>query len=203
MLPGPAPREFPVPQGVRSSVTLYELALLQRFAHEAGTVLEIGTHFGFTCIGMALAGAHVTSVDPHYEGPADAPDTWEPFLRNVERHELPMAGTRHAELVALYADGRGVVEPYRDISENIDHYRMGAEIRSWGMVFIDGDHVWPRPWHDVVIAKRHLAASGYIALHDVTPDWPGVFRAAKQLEQQGWPEVGRAGTLRVYQRPIR
>jgi predicted O-methyltransferase YrrM len=181
----PAPLAYPVPVGVRSSVTLHELALLQRFAAEAQTVLEIGTHFGFSCIGMALAGAHVTSVDPHYEGPADNPDTWEPFLRNVARHGV--------------ADD---IDAYRDIAENIDHYRhAGERHQEWGMVFIDGDHVWPRPHHDAELARRHLTDPGYIAFHDVTPNWPGVYRAALYLEErQGWREVGRANTLRVYRR---
>jgi hypothetical protein len=198
----PPPREFPVPQGVPTSVTLHELALLQRFASEAGTVLEIGTHYGFSCIGMALAGAAVTSVDPHFEGPADAPDTWEPFLLNVTRHGLPLAGLRQAGLVHAFAAGVGVVEPYRDISENIDQYQHAGEgARLWGMVFIDGNHVWPCPWRDAEIAMAHLAEGGRIAFHDVTPNWPGVYRAALQLEAKGWREQGRAGTLRVYRQP--
>lgn len=182
---------YPVPQGVRSSVTLHELALLQRFAAEAGTVLEIGTHFGFSCIGMALAGAHVTSVDPHYEGPFDAPDTWEPFLANVRRHGV-----------------EDDVDPIHDISANVEQYQHpGAEPRRWRMVFIDGDHVWPQPWHDAVLAMRVTdhpespSMPNYIAFHDVTPNWPGVYRAALHLEAKGWPEVGRCNTLRVYRRP--
>lgn len=180
----PAPREFPRPQGIPSSVTLHELALLQRFAAGAGTVLEIGTHYGFSCIGMALAGAHVTSVDPHFEGPANDPDTWGPFLANCRRHEL--------------------IEPY---ARRITPYRWPIEAHpfgpdeTFGLVFIDGDHVWPCPWRDAEIAIAHLAAGGCIAFHDVTPNWPGVYRAALQLEAQGWPEVGRVQTLRVYRAP--
>jgi predicted O-methyltransferase YrrM len=188
---GPAPREYPVPSGIPTSVTLHELALLQRFAAEAGTVLEIGTHYGFSCIGMALAGAHVTSVDPHFEGPANDPDTWEPFLANLRRHHV-------------WDD----VEPIRDISANIEQYAQAGQSRSWGMVFIDGDHVWPQPWFDAVLAKRVTAAivpdaDRFIAFHDVTRNWPGVYRAALQLEESGWPEVGRVQTLRVYRAPTR
>lgn len=213
--PPPAPA-FPVPTGIPSAVTLHELALLQRFAHEAGTVLEIGTHYGFSCIGMALAGAHVTSVDPHYEGPANAPDTWEPFLANVERHGLPYTGARYADLVHAFGGGVGVVEPCLTTIEAAEAARgqsplwtidppvhIGATTispRCFGIVFIDGDHVWPCPWRDAEIAMAHLTAPAYIAFHDVTPNWPGVYRAALQLAAKGWREVGRVQTLRVYQR---
>jgi len=183
----PAPRRFPIPHGVRSSVTLHELAELQRFAHEAGTVLEIGTHFGFSCIGMALAGAHVTSVDPHFEGPADQPDTWEPFLANLERHGL----------------SPNQWNAFRSAIEDVpmgEFARCAPEFYPFGMVFIDGNHVWPCPWRDIEIAQAHLREGGYIAMHDVTPNWPGVYRAAHQLVAQGWREVGAAGTLRVYRR---
>lgn len=190
----PADRTFPAPQGVPTSVTLYELALLQRFAHEAGTVLEIGTHYGFTCIGMALAGAHVTSVDPHFEGPADAPDTWEPFLANCRRHGFdpgPMPKSWGLGGPGAIQAIRGAIE---DVEPDMRHVLLG-------LVFIDGNHVWPCPWRDAEIAMAHLHEGGYIAMHDVTPNWPGVYRAALQLEAKGWQERGRAGTLRVYQRP--
>jgi hypothetical protein len=65
-------------------------------------------------------------------------------------------------------------------------------------VFIDGNHVWPCPWRDAEIAQAHLERGGFIAMHDVTPNWPGVYRAALQLVAKGWKEVGRAGCLRVY-----
>jgi len=194
----PAPRRFPVPHGVRSSVTLHELAELQRFASEAGTVLEIGTHFGFSCIGMALAGAHVTSVDPHFEGPADNPDTWEPFLANLRRHGLAYVAFGDDTYTSF-----GGAPP--ELSPTINAFRMTIETAylkdwRWGLVFIDGDHVWPYPWRDIEIAQAHLREGGVIAMHDVTPNWPGVYRAAHQLQAQGWREVGGAGTLRVYRR---
>lgn len=207
-------RQFPAPTGIPTSVTLHELALLQRFAHEAGTVLEIGTHYGFSCIGMALAGAHVTSVDPHYEGPANAPDTWEPFLANCRRHGMDTAivgGSMpdwwEPSTVPEWwtPSKRPVINALRGTIENswLGDSRFASEDSRWrwGMAFIDGDHVWPCPWRDTKIAMAHLTEPGYIAFHDVTPNWPGVYRAALQLEAKGWREVGRCQTLRVYQRP--
>ena len=75
--------DYPLPHGVPTFVTIPELRLLQKYAHEAGTVLEIGTWYGYTAIGMALAGAHVTSVDPHNACDQGGEDTWEPSLANA------------------------------------------------------------------------------------------------------------------------
>lgn len=198
MVNDPSLRRFPVPEGIPSAVTLPELALLQHFAHEAGTVLEIGTHYGFTCIGMALAGAHVTSVDPHNQGPEGA-STWELFLENVGRH-VP-----HSAMLAA-SRGIGSVEKVRAAIQDVHLARLNLEwatmstVRTWGLVFIDGDHVAPAPWRDAEIAMAHLAPGGWIAFHDVTPHWPDVWQAALQLNAKGWREVGREGTLRVYQK---
>ena len=173
---------WPKPEGISSAVTLPELELLQTYAAEARRVLEIGTHFGFSCIGMALAGAHVISVDPHYEGPANAPDTWAPFLANVERHGV-----------------RDRVFPHRlPVEEWIDN--PGWTIRHWGMAFIDGDHVWPYPLRDARIAERHMTSPGHLAFHDVTERWPGVYRAVTELQAEGWKRLDQVGTLAVYQK---
>lgn len=192
----PARPAHPTPKGIPSSVTLHELVLLQHFAAQAGTVLEVGTHLGFSCVGMALAGAHVTSVDPHFEGPADAPDTWEPFLANVERHGLPLVAPLLDHLGAGVGDGVGRVYALRLPVEAAPLYDYSC----WGMAFIDGDHVWPCPLRDARIAIAHLQAPGYLAFHDVTAHWPGVLRTVVELEKEGaMREVGREGTLRVYQ----
>jgi hypothetical protein len=189
---------FPVPEGVPSAVTLPELRLLQRYAHEAGTILEIGTHYGFTCIGMALAGAHVTSVDPHFEGPADAPDTWEPFLANVERHGFEPRSCAGDE-DACYLGRDDTILAYRVPVESRQSF-LPIGWRGFGLVFIDGNHTWPCPWRDAEIAMAHLVPGGYIAFHDVTPRWPGVWRAAGELASSGWDCVASVGTLAVYQK---
>lgn len=193
MVNDPSLRCFPVPEGIPSAVTLPELALLQRFAHEAGTVLEIGTYLGFTCIGMALAGAHVTSVDPHNEGPGGS-STWEPFLRNIERHGfLPVT---IAPFIFGWYQEQGTITVYHMPVE----MRFSTPDTKWAGIFIDGDHVAPAPWRDAEIAMAHLAPGGWIAFHDVAPRWPDVWQAALQLNAKGWREVGREGSLRVYQK---
>ena len=193
---------WPKPEGISSAVTLPELELLQTYAAKAGRVLEIGTHFGFSCIGMALAGAHVTSVDPHYEGPADAPDTWEPFLANLRRHHISygyVTEKREGIFNAIGADARhGDVLAVRTVIENPGLPFCGKP--QFGLVFIDGDHVWPCPWRDTEIALAHLIEPGYIAYHDVTPRWSGVWRATQELEASGrGRKLKQVGTLAVYQ----
>jgi hypothetical protein len=174
-----AASEFPAPEGVRTSVTLHELRLLQRYA--AGRrVLEIGTHLGFTCIGMALAGAHVISYDPHFEGPADNPDTWGPFCHNCQRHGVLSR-----------------VTAYRKPIEDSTADELGP---GFGLVFIDGNHVWPLPMRDAYLGLRWVVAPGYLAFHDVTPNWPGVWRTVNELVEAGRLEkLEQAGTLAIYQ----
>lgn len=173
---------WPKPEGIPTALTLPELELLQTYAHEAKQVLEIGTHFGYSCIGMALAGAHVISVDPHYEGPANAPDTWGPFLVNAGRN--------------------GVLDRIQPFRVPIEEWILdsGLTIRLWGMAFIDGDHVWPYPLRDARIVESGLIAPGYLAFHDVTIRWPGVYRTVRELEAEGWVQLAQEGTLAVYQK---
>ena len=186
--------EFPVPQGVHTSVTYPELRLLQRYAHEAQVVLEIGTHFGFTCIGMALAGAHVTSVDPHYEGPANAPDTWIPFLSNCSRNGIPIGPPPKPGHVLAW---KKTIEEWQ---ANCDGGWQIYGDTEYGLVFIDGNHVWPCPMRDSQIARAHLRAPGYLAFHDVTPNWPGVYRTTEELTRSGEiVKLEQVGTLAVYQ----
>jgi SAM-dependent methyltransferase len=188
-----AERQFPVPTGIPSAVTLPELALLQRYAHEAGNVLEIGTLYGFTCIGMALAGAHVTSVDPHYEGSADHPDTWEQFLFNCRRRGFEP--TTLAQSWRPGGDGaiQAIHAPIEDTAADMRYVEFG-------MVFIDGNHTWPCPMRDAEIALAHLREPGYLAFHDVMPRWPGVWRTVGELLASGRVrKVERVGTLGIYQ----
>jgi Methyltransferase domain len=187
----PARLDYPAPRGVPTHVTLYELAMLQRYAHEAGTVLEIGTLYGFTCIGMALAGAHVTSVDPHLGGPANAPSTWEPFLANCRRH-----GFEPSPMPQSWGlGGPGAIQVLRAPIEA----QPGMVFVTFGMAFLDGDHVAPRPYEDGLIALAHLAEPGYVAYHDVGGRFPDVDHAVARLVHEGrMVELDRAGFLRVY-----
>lgn len=188
--------EFPVPQGVRTAVTLHELHLLQRYA--AGRrVLEIGTHLGFTCIGMALAGAQVISYDPHYEGPADNPDTWQPFIDNCARNLGPVY---HPVSTNTFWCGQSVTAYRRPIEQYRDPELRGRNEEGIELAFIDGNHIWPYPMRDADIARVYLRPPGYLAFHDVTPNWPGVWRTVNELVDTGQVvKLEQVGTLAVYQ----
>lgn len=173
---------WPKPQGVPTAMTLPELELLQDYASTAGTVLEIGALYGFSTIGMALVGAHVTSVDPHYDGPADQPDTWKRFNYNVNAHGMA------AQIIAKRMS-------------SFEFQQQESPDILYGLVFVDGDHTWPQPWYDCQLAYVRLRSGGHIALHDVHVYWPGVRKAAELLQSEGLArEVGSAGCLRVYQK---
>jgi|SRR5215471_569911 len=165
--------EFPLPSGIPTYITLPEMRLLQHYAHEAQTVLEIGTHYGFSAIGMALAGAHVTSVDPHMGGPADRPDTWEPFLANCRRNGFDP----------------GIVAAITPIRATIESQVQYMQHSRFGLIFIDGDHTHPAPMRDARIALAHLTAPWYVAFHDVTPGWMDVWLATRQLLRTGALEL--------------
>ena len=199
----PAVSDYPVPAGIPTSLTVPELRLLQHYAAQAGTVLEIGTYYGYSCIGMALAGAHVTSVDPHTpdaSGSRDTgatyEDTWEPFCRHVERHGFPCQyDMQAAGSLPDYREfgaapgGRGVrINCYRTVIESSQMTLEFNEDRApfrVGLVFIDGDHMYPAPMRDARIALSHLRAPGYVAFHDVTPTWLDVWLTVRELERTG------------------
>jgi len=205
----PAASDFPLPSGVPTSLTIPEMRLLQRYAREAGTVLEIGTYYGYSAIGMALAGADVTSVDPHKPDLSAAmdtkspyEDTWEPFLANCERCAVPAvwpAGELDWERLTLprmyIQGGMGSVIAIREPIESVD---LATE--SFGLVFIDGDHSHPAPMRDARIALAHLRPPGYVAFHDVTPIWMDVWLTVKELERTGeLVKVAQERYLAVYQ----
>jgi hypothetical protein len=178
-------------------VTVPELRLLQHYAHEAGTVLEIGTYLGFTAIGMALAGADVTSVDPHTPDISAAldtgspyEDTWATFLANARRH-----GFDPTRIASWHHGGPGAILAFRERIEDspLTNYQAG-------LVFIDGDHAHPVPMRDARIALEHLRAPGYVAFHDVTPIWMDVWLATRALERSGeLVKVAQERYLAVYQ----
>lgn len=180
-------RRWPRPVAAPTAVTRAELEVLQRFASEAAWVLEVGTWYGHSAIGMAMAGAEVVTVDPHRDGPADERDTWPAFLGYLARYQEAIA------------DAGGHVWPFR---EPIERWGEGVVSRGlrFGMAFIDGDHDYSACLRDGWIAARFLERPGFLAFHDVVrPNWPGVCQAVKELtEQLQLQLLRREGCLEVY-----
>lgn len=195
---------YPLPQGIPTFVTIPELRLLQRYAHDADNVLEIGTQYGYTAIGMALAGAHVTSVDPHDQG-SDGGDTWEPFLANCVRHGFELVGL-DGPTQGVHADTAALGQPLRVAAfrQSIEDWHGDQERCPWlpeqdGLVFIDGDHAYEAVRRDFEIAAAHLCEPRWVAFHDVTPRSPGVWRATRELEREGRiAKLEQVGVLAVY-----
>lgn len=124
---------------INTSLTLAETEELQRLA--AGKdVLEIGSAYGYSAVAMALAGAHVTAVDPHQ------------WLAS----QGPMMANVLAYTVASRVDIR--VGTARQILPHLN--------AKFDLVFIDGDHDADAVMHDVTAALDLLRPGGIIACHD-------------------------------------
>ena len=169
----------PVP-AISTSVTEPETARLQQLATTATDVLEVGSAFGFSAIAMALAGAHVTAIDPHNQLGSHpvAGGSLEVMRGNLEAYGV-------ADRVQI------IVEPSQTALPT-----LVADDRQFGMVFIDADHVEGAVAHDVTWALKLLREGGVLACHDWDEGTcPGV-RAA--LERLLGPPPELVDTLAIY-----
>ena len=135
------PRAYGVGPQILSSITDDEITALSTLA--AGRdVLEIGSAFGYSAIGMAAAGAEVTAVDPH-----TWMDSYGTMTANIRAYNVADSVTVHV--------GRS----QRVLPELSGHFAL---------VFVDGDHGADAVEHDLEWARKLLTESGVIALHDYT-----------------------------------
>jgi predicted O-methyltransferase YrrM len=151
----------PAGPGLRAtgvSPTTDESFFLKEFAESCGTVLEVGTAWGYSAILMALAGAMVWTVDPHTDL-----GTWEEFQRNLDdykvRDRIQVAKAYSQEVLPLYFQEGGKFD--------------GA--------FIDGDHSYEGCRHDLEWALKLVKPGGLLAAHDYTVRWAGVKQACDEL----------------------
>jgi len=160
---------------ISSSITQSETAELQRLAKDV-SVLEIGSAYGYSAIAMALAGGHVTAVDPH-----------------TGHHSF---GTMHANLGIYRVADRVEVICARSQEALPDLYDRGER---FDVIFVDGDHTDAAVEHDVRWAVKLLKAGGVLACHDYDEaTCPGVRVALDRLF--GGPGV-LTDTLAVYTDP--
>jgi predicted O-methyltransferase YrrM len=127
-------------------------------AEESRTVLEVGTAWGYSTILMALAGATVWSVDPH-----DYYDSWDAFQRAIDLYRvrsrvIAIRASSHATLPAMLAEGT-----------------------RFDGAFIDGDHSYHGCRHDLLGALKLVREGGWIACHDYSFVWQGVWKAANEV----------------------
>jgi predicted O-methyltransferase YrrM len=162
---------------IMTSVTGAEAAELARLAAAAGDVLEIGSAYGYSAIVMALAGGHVTAVDPHTGG------TWLGDTLAVMTGNLAAYGV--ADRVDICKEYSGTAMP-----------ALAADGRRFGLIFIDGDHTADAVRHDVQQALGLLRPGGVLACHDYGEDsCPGVRAALGGLFPAG--PASLTGTLFV------
>jgi predicted O-methyltransferase YrrM len=160
---------------ILSSVTDAETAKLQELATDAGEVLEVGSAYGYSAIAMALAGAHVTAVDPH-------------------------AGENPGSLGMMRAnlDAYGVADRVTVIAEPSQQALPKLEAGTFGLVFIDADHREPAVTHDVTWALKLLRPGGTLACHDLDEgSCPGVRAALDKLFDHPEPTVDTLFTIQV------
>jgi predicted O-methyltransferase YrrM len=151
---------------ILSSVTDAEIAKLQELA-DAAEVLEVGSAYGYSTVALALAGAHVTAVDPH-------------------------AGENPGSLAVLRAnlDAYNVADRVTVITEPSQTALPKLEAGTFDLVFIDGDHTEATVTHDVTWALKLLRPGGVLACHDLDEgSCPGVRAALDKLFDHPTPTV--------------
>ena len=133
---------------IQSSLTPNEMRALQELCNQPydnpelpPAVLEIGSAYGFSSIGMALAGARVVSVDHH---------THMPSKTQMERNIRAYGVNRQVTMVVK--DSRDALPLLPDDSFD------GA--------FIDGDHSFSGCTFDIRQCLRLVKSGGWIAIHD-------------------------------------
>lgn len=132
---------------ILTSITLRETRVLSDLA-DGTSVLEVGAAYGYSAVAMALAGAaSVVSVDPHRWM-----STYEPMRANLIAYDV--------------ADR---VEVRQELSQDALP-ALSLAGQSFGLIFIDGDHVAAAVEHDLSWAEELLQPQGTIAVHDYAED---------------------------------
>jgi predicted O-methyltransferase YrrM len=153
---------------ISTSLAQVEMDRLQELA--AGKrVLEIGSAYGYSTVGLALVAASVVTIDPH------------------------MTHGSHVALVDnLFKYG---VQDRVDIRVGFSQYWLpmlagGAGGELFDVAFIDGDHTTPGVLHDVMQTRALVSDGGVIACHDYDEaTCPGVRVALDQLYPAGPAEL--------------
>jgi predicted O-methyltransferase YrrM len=133
-----------------SSVTDNDIARLCELA-TGGTVLEIGTAYGYATARMAEVAAHVVTVDPH-AGYGSMPGSQQFAASSLAR---------------LGLDGKVALLVGR--SQEILPKLLQAPTR-YDLVFVDGDHRFAAVLNDLELGSRLLANNGVLAVHDYGED---------------------------------
>ena len=162
---------------------------LVSFLPKNARILEIGCYLGRSTVAMASAigatGKHIYSVDTFCGNNSDFINgkneiSWEgdSFL-NVYEDNLSKAGVRD------------LVTPIRSFS----HEFADKWCQPLDMVFIDAGHEYEDVLRDCEDYFSHVKLGGIVALHDVTPGWPGVHRVWNEHVAPQLINIDNSGSL--------
>lgn len=135
-----------------------------------GPVLEVGTYCGKSAVylGWAAAevGATVFSVD-HHRGSEENQEGW-------EHHDPSLVDPATGRMDTLPVARRTVEQAGLEGTVVLVVGESTTVARCWGtplcLLFIDGGHGADVEWADFRSWTPHVAAGGYLAIHDVFPD---------------------------------
>lgn len=132
------------------------------------SVLEIGTHVGYSTVAIARA---LRDGDRH-EQPlvrtVDVRDVNDPATRPWEENRSPVSPEK------LVSDlGCGDLVEFK-VADSLDHLASDAE--RYDLIFLDGLHTAERLYQEIPLALRRLTKGGLVLLHDYFPGlqalWP-------------------------------
>lgn len=128
--------------------------------------LEIGCWMGWSACHMALAGVHLTVVDPVL----DKSPNRERVAQSLSSAMRAFGSVGELSLVA------GLSPPAVDA--------LAAGGKKWSLYFIDGNHSGEHPLNDAMACERHAETDALILFHDLAS--PDVAQGLNYLARKGW-----------------
>jgi hypothetical protein len=158
-------------------------------------IVEIGSFMGRSTISMALgclgSGRRVFAVDTFQGNAGD-------FVKG--QHGVEWTGDVFFDQFMANVEQSGVcdyVVPLMGISQEVGRF-WKAPIHC---LFVDGSHEFEDIQADLACFYPHVVAGGIVALHDVTPDWPGPYRIWNEKIRPQLIRTGSVGSLAYGTRP--
>jgi predicted O-methyltransferase YrrM len=154
----------------------------------SATVVEIGAYLGRSTASLALAcrgtDRHIFSIDIFGGVYDDVRNT--PWQDSFERNFLAewCENMKRVHVTDHVTPLRGQsVDIGRDWSKPIN------------LLFIDGSHQYTDVVTDFETFFPHVVEGGIVALHDVTPSWPGPYKAWQEIIVHCLTDVGYCGSI--------
>jgi MMP 1-O-methyltransferase len=170
-----------------------------------GPLVEIGTYCGLSSIYLGAAaragGTVLFSVD-HHRGSEENQAGW-------DHHDTDVVDPATGRMDTLPFFRRTLAEAaLEDVVVGVVGH--SAPVATWwetpiAMLFIDGGHGEEPAWADYKGWTPHIAAGGWLAIHDVFPNPEDGGRPPYELyrhalDNDGFVEVSATGSLRVLRR---